>query len=47
MAEDNALLEKRKELKRQLVAGEYKTLIDVLLDRVGRLIQRLTRNAKP
>jgi len=47
MAEDNALLEKRKELERELVAGEYKTLIDVLLDRVGRLIQRLTRNAKP
>ncbi|MBE7470442.1 MAG: hypothetical protein DPW09_03870 [Anaerolineae bacterium] len=42
MAED----EKREELKRQLAAGEYQTLIDVILDRTGRLIQKLTRNPK-
>ena len=47
MAEDAALLEKRAELKRQLVAGEYRTLIDVILDGTGRLIQKLTRSPKP
>ena len=47
MAEDNALLKGRQELKRQLLAGEYKTLIDVLLDAVGRLVQRLTGSAEP
>jgi hypothetical protein len=46
LAEDTALLEKRAELKRQLAAGEYKTLVDVMLDGTGRLVQKLTRNPK-
>ena len=47
MAEDTALIEKREELKRQLAAGEYKTLVDLMLDGMGRLIQKLTRNPEP
>ena len=47
MTEDTALIEKREELKRQLAAGEYKTLLDVMLDGTGRLIQKLTRNPEP
>jgi hypothetical protein len=47
MTEETALLEKRAELKRQLVAGEYKTLVDVILDGTGRFIQKLTRNPEP
>jgi len=47
MITDTALVEKREELKRKLAAGEYRTLIDVLLDGTGRLVQKLTRNPKP
>jgi hypothetical protein len=47
MTEDTALIEKREELKRQLAAGEYKTLVDVMLDGTGRFIQELTRNPEP
>ena len=47
MTSDSALREKRDELKRQLAAGEYRTLIDVLLDGTGRLIQKITRHRKP
>lgn len=47
MIEDTALIEKRAELKRQLTAGEYKTLADVILDGVGHFIQKLTRNPEP
>lgn len=47
MTKDTALIEKREELKRQLAAGEYKTLVDVMLDGMGRLIQKLTRNPEP
>jgi hypothetical protein len=47
MTEDTALLEKRDELKRQLDTGEYKTLIDVVLDETGRLVQRFTRSPQP
>jgi hypothetical protein len=47
MTGDTALIEKRKELKRQLAAGEYTTLLDVMLDGTGRLIQKLTRSREP
>jgi hypothetical protein len=47
MTEETALIEKREELKRQLAAGEYKTLWDGMLDGTGRLIQKLTRSAEP
>lgn len=47
MAENTALIVKREELKRQLAAGEYKTLLDVMLDGTGRPIQKLTRNPEP
>jgi hypothetical protein len=44
MSTDTALIEKREELKRRMAAGEYRTLIDVILDRVGRIIQKITRS---
>ena len=47
MTEDTALIEKREELKRQLAAGEYTTLLDVMLDGTGRLIQKLTQSPEP
>jgi hypothetical protein len=47
MTEDTALIENREELKRQLAAGEYKTLVDVILDGTGRLIQKLTQSPEP
>ncbi len=47
MTEESELTKKREELKRQLAAGEYKTLIDVILDGTGRFIQKLTRSPEP
>ena len=35
------------ELKDQLATGEYKTLIDVILDGTGNFIKRFTRGPKP
>lgn len=46
-SEDPVLLERREELKRQIAAGEYKSLLDVMSDTAGRAIQRLTKSAKP
>lgn len=40
------LIEKREALKCRLVEGEYKTLIDVFLDRFEHLIRKLTRQSK-
>lgn len=47
MAEDTALVEKRDEFKRQLTVGEYVTLLELILDGTGRLIQRLLRRQTP
>src|SRR4026209_2843935 len=47
MSTDTALIEKREELKRRLAAGEYKTLVDVLFDGIGRIIQKITRYPQP
>lgn len=44
MTTDTALIEKREELKRRLAAGEYKTLVDVLLNWASRVIQKITRS---
>jgi hypothetical protein len=46
MTTDTALIEKREELKRRLAAGEYKTLVDILLERLDRLIRKITRQSK-
>src|SRR6185369_7097120 len=46
MTTDTALIEKREELKRRLVAGEYKTLIDAFLEWIDRLIRKVTRQSK-
>jgi hypothetical protein len=47
MTEGTNLTDGREELKRQLAAGEYKSSIDVILDSVGRILQKLTRRTKP
>ena len=47
MAEDTTLVEKRDELKRRLAVGEYRTLVDIMFDKTGRFIQKLTRSAEP
>jgi hypothetical protein len=47
MPEEVELVQKREELKRQLDAGEYKTLIDIFFDGTGRIIQKLTRKLDP
>src|SRR5258708_9626189 len=47
MATDMELIEKREELKRRLAAGEYKTLIDVLLEGTSRIIQKFSRSPRP
>jgi hypothetical protein len=44
MTTDTALIEKREELKRRLVSGEYRTLIDMILDWSSLTIQKITRN---
>ena len=47
MTTDAALHEKREALKRRLAAGEYRTLIDVLLAGISRIIQKITHNPRP
>jgi len=47
MTTDAALNEKREELKRRLAAGEYRTLIDVVLDGTGRIIRKIARSSRP
>jgi hypothetical protein len=46
-SKDPILFERREELKRQIAAGEYKSLLDVISDQVGRAIQRLTKSTQP
>ncbi len=47
MTTDTALIEKREELKRRLVAGEYKTMIDIFLKWLDRLIRKIIRRSAP
>jgi hypothetical protein len=47
MATDTALIEKREELKRRLAAGEYKTLVDLVLAGTDSLIRKVSRRSKP
>jgi len=47
MSEGTNPTDGREELKRQLAAGEYKSSIDVILEVVGRILQKLTRRTKP
>ena len=47
MSTDTALIEKREELKRRLIAGEYKTLVDIFLKWFERLLGKITRQSKP
>ena len=47
MSEGTNLTDGREELKRQLAAGEYKSSIDIILEAVGRILQKLTRRTKP
>jgi hypothetical protein len=47
MTTDTTLIEKREELKRRLVAGEYKTLVDIFLEWLDRLIRKIVRRPEP
>ena len=47
MSEEPKLVQQREELKRQLMAGGYETLVDVILNGTGRLIQKLVRSPEP
>jgi len=46
MTTDTDLIEKREELKRRLAAGEYKTLVDIILEKFDRLLRKITRRSK-
>lgn len=46
MAEGTNLTEERDELKRQLVAREHRSSVDVILQSVGWVLQKLTRRTK-
>jgi hypothetical protein len=45
MLTDTALVEKREEIKRRLTEGEYKTLVDVSLEWIDRLIRKIVRRS--
>jgi hypothetical protein len=47
MTTDDALIEKREELKRRLAADEYKTLVDVFFNWMSRVIHKITRSSHP
>jgi hypothetical protein len=47
MSEESELIQQREELKRQLTEGGYETLVDVILNGTGRLIQKFFRSPKP
>jgi len=47
MTTDITLIEKREDLKRRLAAGEYKTLVDALFDKMSRVIQRIVHTSHP
>jgi hypothetical protein len=47
MTEETKLTEARDELKQQLADGEFKSSVDLILDVVGRILQKMTRRAKP
>jgi hypothetical protein len=42
---DSVLIKEKEELKLRLTGGKYKTLIDVILDRVSRVVQKLTHSS--
>lgn len=44
---DPTLFERREELRRQIAAGEYRSLLDVIADVAGRAIRRLTKSTQP
>jgi hypothetical protein len=46
MSTDKVLIEKREELKSQLAAGKYKTLIDICLGWFERLLRKITRRSE-
>jgi hypothetical protein len=47
MTDTTSLQEKREQIKRQLATGEYTPLVDAVVYDAGRLVQKLTRNARP
>jgi len=47
MSTDNVLIERREELKSQLAAGRYKTLIDICQEWFERLLRKIFRRSDP
>lgn len=47
MTTDSLLIQKRADLKRRLASGEYKTLVDVVLEWFEQLLRKFIRQAKP
>jgi len=47
MTENSDLYKKREELIDRLASDDYRTLVDIILDGVGRFVQKLTRSSKP
>jgi len=46
MAKIKELLKRQEDIKRKIGNGDYKTLADIILDRVGRLVRMITRTQK-
>ncbi len=47
MTENDEITKRRQEIKAEINGGEYKSLARVILDRTGRIIQRITFSEKP
>lgn len=47
MSTDKVLIERREELKSQLAAGKYKTLVDICLGWFERLLRKISRRSQP
>jgi hypothetical protein len=47
MTEDAELIKKREDLKKRIRRGEYRQLVNIIVDGAGRLIQKLSRNPDP
>jgi hypothetical protein len=47
MSKETNLAEAREALQQQLLEGGYKSSIDVILETMGRILQKLTRRSKP
>lgn len=47
MEKENEFLKKQEEIKNKIGSGAYKALADIILDGIGKAIQKITRTRKP